>query len=201
MRRRRDGRGQCTVRAAIVLAAVSLAGGGAPAEAGARPAALVVPAPRFARLPPGWTQLTSGPVELTRRGANAYVVALSWPYRLDSGGWASAIPRDGIAVQVFLIRRESGVSRGLDLCLVTPHLDAYPLVTTLPLRLPRTTRDTLEGSRGIPEYRIFGRLGESYDFEVRVDVNRRHPTARRLRLARAAVAAIRFPRWPNRARC
>ncbi|HXH96079.1 MAG TPA: hypothetical protein VNH40_02620, partial [Gaiellaceae bacterium] len=121
--------------------------------------------------------------------------------RLDRDGWASSIPRDGIAVQVLLIRRESGVANGRNLCLVTPHLAAYPPVRKLPLRLPRTTRYTLEGAPRIPEYRILGRLRESYDFEVRVDVNRRHPGARLLRLAQAVVAAISFPRWPNRAHC
>ena len=63
-----------------------------------------------------------------------------------------------------------------------------------------TTKATLEGSAW-PEYRTFGRLGESYNFEVRVDISSRRPSAELLRLARLAVAAIKFPRWPTPTTC
>jgi hypothetical protein len=191
-------------RALGIVAAVALVLLAAPAPAARhdaqRGATLPVPAPRFAGLPRGWRQLGDGGL-LTRRGANASAVATSWAYHPSSLGWAAAIPRGGIAVEVLLIRREPGAATGLDLCRVTPHLASYPLVRRLPLRLPATTSATLEGSPDVPEYRIFGRIGESYDFEVRVDVRSRRPAAALLAVAQRAVAAIRFPRWPNRERC
>src|SRR5450759_818557 len=56
------------------------------------------------------------------QGANASAYALSWPYRPNSLGWAGAMPRDGIAVSVYLIRRDMGAATGLNLCRYTPHL-------------------------------------------------------------------------------
>src|SRR5207253_11121038 len=97
-----------------------------------------------------WHVLDGAPALLTRRGANANAVALNWAYRATSGGWASAIPNDGIAVEVLLIRRQPGAATALNLCRVTPHLAAYPLVRKLPLRLPRATTNTLEGAPRIP---------------------------------------------------
>lgn len=72
---------------------------------------------------------------------------------------------------------------------------------SLPLRLPRTTTATFEGSPEIPEYQVFGRIGESYNFEVRVDINTPRPSAAMLNTAQHAVAAIDYPRWPNPLRC
>lgn len=111
------------------------------------------------------------------------------------------MPRNGIAVEVLLIRREVDGATGLNLCRYTPHLDTYPLVRKLPLRLPATTSSTLEGAPKVPEYRVLGRIGESYNFEVRVEINNPHPDAALLSTAQHVVSAIRFPRWPNRANC
>jgi hypothetical protein len=163
--------------------------------------ALVVPALRFVLLPGGWRQFNDAPDLLTRRGANASAYALSWPYHPNSLGWAGAMPRDGIAASVYLIRRDVGAATGLNLCRYTPHLSAYPLVRKLPLHLPSTTTDTLEGAPNIPEYRVFGRIGESYNVEVRVDINNPRPGAALLSAAQRAVSAISFPRWPNKDRC
>jgi hypothetical protein len=149
----------------------------------------------------GWRQFNDAPDLLTRRGANASAYALSWPYRPNSLGWAGAMPRDGIAASVYLIRRDVGAATGLNLCRYTPHLSAYPLVRKLPLHLPSTTTDTLEGAPNIPEYRVFGRIGESYNVEVRVDINNPRPGAALLSAAQRAVSAISFPRWPNKDRC
>ena len=188
---------------AVVLAA--LAGGVTAATGAARhaqaSAALVVPAPRFVRLPRGWRQFNDAPDLLTRQGANASAYALSWAYHPNGLGWAGSMPRDGIVVSVYLIRREVGSATGLNFCRYTPHLGVYPLVRKLPLRLPSTTTATLEGAPNIPEYRVFGRIGESYNFEVRVDVNNPHPSAAPLNAAQSAVSAISFPRWSNRANC
>jgi hypothetical protein len=166
----------------------------------AAPAAIVVPAPSFRALPHGWRQFNDAPDFLTRRGANAGAVATSWRYRPSSVGWAGSLPRDGIVVSVNLIRRNPGNAVG-NLCGRTPHLRDYPLVRKLPLRLPRTTTHTLEGADDIPEYRIFGRIGESYNFEVRVMIDRQRPTRVLLAAAQRGVSAIRFPRWPTPARC
>ena len=194
------------------LAVVSVVLAAAPPVQASRsgPVAVRVPAPSFARLPGSWRQFTDAPGLLTRRGANASAVALSWAYHPNIHGWAPLMPRDGIAVGVFLIRRETGSATGLNLCRSTPHLGicrstphlgAYPLVGRLPLRLPSTTTATLEGAPRIPEYRVFGRVGESYNFEVRVDVNNPHPSAGLRRTAQRVVSSIDFPRWPNKEHC
>jgi hypothetical protein len=192
-------------QALSVVVLISLVGGVATSKAAPshahRSAARVVPAPRFVRLPRGWRQFNDAPDLLTRRGANASATALSWAYHPDGLGWAGSMPRDAIAVSVYLIRREVGSATGLNLCRYTPHLGVYPLVRKLPLRLPSTTTATLEGAPNIPEYRVFGRIGESYNFEVRVDVNNPHPSAALLKAAQSAVSAISFPRWPNRKNC
>ncbi len=60
---------------------------------------------------------------------------------------------------------------------------------------------TFEGADDIPEYRIFGRIGESYNFEVRVVIDRHRPTRTLLANAQRVVSAIRFPHWPTPARC
>ena len=199
-------RGLSGVALALSVAVLVVLAGGATTANGALrhaqgSAALVVPAPRFVRLPGGWRQFNDSPNLLTRRGANASAYALSWAYHPNSLGWAGSIPRDGIAVSVYVIRREVGAATGLNLCRYTPHLSAYPLVRRLPLRLPSTTTATLEGAPKIPEYRVFGRIGESYNFEVRVDINRAHPGAALLKAAQRAVSAISFPRWPNKDHC
>ncbi len=137
---------------------------------------------------------------LTRRGANAGAFATSWPYRPNSFGWAGSLPKDGTVVSVYLIRRNPGRRVG-NLCGRTPHLPDYPLVRKLPLHLPRTTVHTFEGADDIPEYRIFGRIGESYNFEVRVVIDRHRATRALLATAQRVVSAIRFPHWPTPARC
>jgi hypothetical protein len=191
------------VTAAMLLLVMAVSGLVVEA-AGAAPQtshALAVRPPHFGRLPPGWGQFSEPTEPLTRQGANAGAVATSWHYRPNPIGWGNSIPRDGIAVQVLLIRRQVGRPTNINLCHVTPHLAAYPLVQGLPLRLPRTTTATFEGSPKIPEYRVFGRVGESYNFEVRVDINTPHPPAAMLNTAQHAVTAINFPRWPNPLRC
>jgi hypothetical protein len=116
----------------------------------------------FARLPPGWRAFpgTGG------------ALATSWRYRPGPTGWASALPRNGIAVDVFFVRD-------------TP---AYP---PLRLRLPRTTRFVLDGAPDTPEYRIRGRV-RGHNVEVRVDIRSPHPSRRELRVAARVVGAIRF---------
>ena len=116
----------------------------------------------FARLPPGWRQFPD-------IGGG---LATSWPYHPGPAGWALSIPRNGIVVHVFFIRD-------------TPP---YP---TLRLRLPASTKFTLEGAPGVLEYRIHGRV-RRHNVEVWVDIRRFHPTTSQLRIAQQVVSALRF---------
>ena len=115
----------------------------------------------FAGLPAGW-----------HRFGSEGVYALNWRYRPNSLGWATSMPRNGIAVQVFFPNE-------------TPR---YP---PLKLVMPRFPATTLEGAPDTPEYRIHGRVA-GRDVEVWIDIRRRHPTARQLWVARRVVSALRF---------
>jgi hypothetical protein len=117
----------------------------------------------FAQLPAGWRQFASD-------GRGAY--ALSWRYHPNSFGWATSMPRNGIAVQVLFPNE-------------TPR---YPRLKLVMRRSPATT---LEGAPDTPEYRIHGRI-DGHDVEVWVDIRRPHPTQKQLRLAQRAVSAVRF---------
>jgi hypothetical protein len=161
--------------------------------------AVPVPAPTFSHLPAGWRAFST-PGELTPAGAQTSVFATSWPYRLATvDGPAGSMSANAVLVSVSLIRRNPGKHSG-SLCRRTPRLSGYPPVRHLPVDLPATTAATLDGTAW-PEYRSFGRLGNSYNFEVRVDISTRRPSVKLLRLARLAVAAIRFPRWPTPTTC
>ena len=74
-----------------------------------------------------------------------------------------------------------------------PH---YPPIGDLPLELPSTTADYLEGSPDVPEYRVFGRLSD-YLVEVRADINNPAPGRALLRQARSVVRRVRLPDWPK----
>ena len=117
----------------------------------------------FSNLPAGWHAFS---------GANG-AYALSWRYRPNRWGWAPAMPRNGIAVNVFFLAS------------TTAH---YP---SLRLVLPKTPTTTLEGAPDTPEFRIHGRV-RGRDVEVWVDIRRPHPTKAQLRVAQRVVSAIRF---------
>jgi hypothetical protein len=185
-----------SVSALLALTAVA-ANASAPPKLDLR--AVPVPPPTFSRLPPGWRAFAPAG-DLTPHGVQAGVFATSWPYLLTTvDGPAGSMPRDAVLVNVWLSRSKPGKQSG-SLCGRTPHLASYPPVRSLPLNLPTSTTATLDGPAW-PEYRVFGRLGESYNFEVRVDVSSRHPSSKLLRLARLVVAAIEFPRWPTPTNC
>jgi hypothetical protein len=116
----------------------------------------------FAQLPDGWRGFP----------AAGGALATSWPYRPGPGGWATKIPRNGIAVSVFFVRD-------------TP---AYP---PLRLRLAAKTRFVLDGAPDTPEYRVRGRV-RGHNVEIHVDIRNPHPSRARVRLAQRVVAAIRF---------
>jgi hypothetical protein len=63
--------------------------------------------------------------------------------------------------------------------------------------LPGATVNRLEGAPKVLEYRVFGRIDESYDVDLRVDVNSLHPSAAMLHTAQAVVSNIHFPIWPH----
>lgn len=184
-------------RTTAVVAAIVLAGtlGGAPAQSSGRASHIVVKPAKFGYLPRGWHAFQNDFGVLTRRGASVESYMLSWAYRPGPLGWR--IPPRGIAVGVLLLRRGGTTN----LCRSTPHMTGYPPIRRLPLRLPRTTSDRFEGSPNVLEYRVFGRMGDSYNVDLRVDVNSLHPTAAMLRTAQRVVNAIRFPTWPRLERC
>lgn len=97
---------------------------------------------------------------------------MSWPYRPGPAGWGTSIPRDGIVVHVFFVRNNPPLHR-------------------LRLRLPMTTRFTLDGAPDIREYRLSGRV-RGHNVEVWVDIRRHSPTPRQLRVAQGVVSALRF---------
>jgi hypothetical protein len=121
-----------------------------------------LPTVSFAHLPSRWRQYPD----------NEGGLAMSWPYRPGPAGWGTSIPHNGIVVQVFFVRDN-------------------PLLPRLRLRLPTTTKFTLEGAPDISEYRIFGRV-RGQNVEVWVDIRRHTPTARQLRVAQGVVSAVRF---------
>jgi hypothetical protein len=155
---------------------------------------------KFTSVPLGWHAFDDDVGALTRNGGETGSYALSWNYSPRPGGWASVMPRRGIAVQMLLLRRRPDGLR-INLCLHTPHLRDSPPIRRLPLRLPATTGSRLEGAPRVLEYRVFGRIGDMYNVDLRVDVNDPHPTRSMLRAARQVVSGLRFPVWPRRRSC
>jgi hypothetical protein len=178
---------------ATAIALVLLFAGGSLAQR--KP--IVVQAAKFTTIPRGWRVSDDDFGFLTRRGAGVGSLALS--YRPSPRGWAVDMPRDGIAVSVLLIRRSSDPRANL--CGRVPHWPDSPEIRRLPLRLPKTTGHRLEGDSRVLEFRVAGRMDESYNVDLRVDVNRVHPTAAMLARAQAVVSGLRFPSWPKLKRC
>jgi hypothetical protein len=116
----------------------------------------------FAHLPSGWHAFTGG--------NGAY--ALSWRYRPNPSGWATSMPRNAIAVNVYY---PTDAAR-------------YP---PLRLTMPNAPITTLEGAPDTAEYRIHGRVN-GRDVEVWIDIRRPKPTPTQLRLAQRVVSAVRF---------
>jgi hypothetical protein len=169
----------------LVLAALPPAGAGlGRSEAG--------PPAKFTHVPHGWRAFDRDLAVVSSHGGGVQSYALSWAYRPSPFGWANRMPRNAIAVSVILIR---------DSRCGALHRGDFPAIKRFPLRLPRTTRDRQEGRPDIPEYRVFGRIGESYNVDLRVDVNNIRPSRAMLRVAQRVVDGIHFPKWPRPARC
>jgi hypothetical protein len=135
-----------------------------------------------------------------RPGAGALLLRAQLAYKPGPFGWANSMPAGAIAVNVILIRRAAGRSSA-NLCGRAPHLPGFPRIRRLPLRLPRTTTDRQEGQPRVPEYRVFGRMDDSYNVDLHVDVNSLHPSPNMLRAAQTVVSGIRFPSWPRLRSC
>jgi hypothetical protein len=158
-----------------------------------------VTAAEFTRLPEGWRAFDDGFGVLTSDGVSVESYALSWAYEPDSSGWANRMPRNATAISVLLLRRPPDGKTNL--CRSAPELSGFGRIRRLPLVLPKTTRDRQEGAPSVLEYRVFGRMDESYNVDLRVAVKSPHPSAKVLRRAQSVVDHIRFPRWPRPKRC
>jgi hypothetical protein len=88
-----------------------------------------------------------------------------------------------------------------NLCAHGPSFRGYPQIRRLPLRLPGRTADRQEGQPRVLEYRVFGRMDDSYNVDLRVEINSVHSTVAMLPTAQAVVSGIRFPRWPPLRSC
>src|SRR3954447_15939458 len=171
-----------------------------PSAAGVAVARIVVHPAKFTYVPRGWRAFDRDFSLLTHRGADVESYALSWAYNPNWLGWGNGMPSNAIGVTVILIRR-STTNPAANLCGATPRLAGYPPIRDLPLMLPKRTTATQEGEPNIPEYRVFGRFNDYYNVDLRVDINRAHPTPAMLQLAQRVVSGLRFPHWPLVANC
>lgn len=160
----------------------------------------LVPPATLRVVPTGWQVFTGNPNTLTRQGTSVETIITSWHWRVDSGiGPGNAVPRNGVLIDIQLFRNATNW-RSTNLCETTPVLRGHP-ERKLPLRLPETTTFTSEGPPFMLEYRVFGRFDNSYNYEVRVDINNSHPSESTLKLASRIVSSIDFPAWPTAATC
>ncbi|HLX78228.1 MAG TPA: hypothetical protein VKR27_05030 [Acidimicrobiales bacterium] len=188
---------EVVLAAAIVTPAIALRSEIASLFAATQP--LVSPA-SAGMLPRGWQEFTNTPNVLTRQGSTRETIITSWHWQVDSGvGPGDAVPPSGVLIDIYLFRTAANW-RSTNLCDTTPHLPGYP-ARKLPLRLPATTTFTSEGPPFMPEYRVLGRLANSYNYEIRVDINKPHPSGQSLALAQRIVSSIHFPIWPLPTSC
>jgi hypothetical protein len=167
------------------------------AQQPARPTATPVTLPT---LPARWTVVSDSPQNLTPAGTYVETLITSWHYRPSEFGPASAIPAGGTMIIVRLSRTQAYHARKVNLCETTAKYSENPR-RALPLSLPRITRDTLDGQPHVTEFRVFGRYRDSYNFELRVDIDTRRPLKPRWSVAQAIVHGLRFPQWPTKKAC
>lgn len=163
------------------------------------PPQAVLPA-TFSYLPKTWSTDSDELGVLSHSGAHADALALSWHYQ---PGWPTGpvgqLSKNRILVSVYLFRARAG-SAHVNLCATTPHLAGYP-ARLPPLQLPRATTQTLDATPNVPEYRVFGRYRDYYNFEIRVDIANPEPAPALWHLADRIVAGIVLPPWPLRRTC
>ncbi|MDE3132375.1 MAG: hypothetical protein KGL16_14585 [Acidobacteriota bacterium] len=152
-------------------------------------------------LPAGWTVVVNNSQRLKPdNNTNVETLITSWRYRPTYNGPASVIPPGGIMIDVTLSRDQSYGKRTVDLCETTASLPQFP-PRTPPLTLPRTTTSTLEGQPHVKEFRVLGRYLDSYNFEIRVDIDTRRSVGPRWALAETITRGLGFPRWPMSKTC
>jgi hypothetical protein len=152
-------------------------------------------------LPAGWTLVANSGQHLkSAKNTNVETLITSWRYHPTSNGPASVIPPGGIMIGVTLSRDQRYGARKLDLCETTARLPQFP-PRSLPLTLPRTTSDTLDGQPHVEEFRVLGRYRDSYNFEIRVDIDARRPIGPRWAQAETITRRLRLPRWPVAKAC
>jgi hypothetical protein len=152
-------------------------------------------------LPRGWTAFSSVPYLLRPGGTQAQTTITSWGYRPSPGpGPAAELPPGGIMISVTLLRSQDFGARKVDLCATAPRIAGYP-DRKLPLALPRSTTNTLEGAPRVNEFRVFGRYRNFYNFEIRADIDTQRSLAPRWSAAESVVSRLRFPAWPVKRTC
>jgi hypothetical protein len=152
-------------------------------------------------LPAGWTVVTDSPQDLKpTSNTNVETLITSWRYRPTQEGPASVIPPGGTMISVTLSRDQAYHARKVNLCEKTAKLAQYPPKTP-PLTLPSTTTETFDGAPHVTELRVLGRYHDSYNFEVRVDIDTRRAVKPRWSVAEAIVRGLVFPKWPSDRSC
>lgn len=152
-------------------------------------------------LPAGWTIVTDSPQRLQpTSNTNVQTLITSWHYRPTYNGPASVIPPGGTMISVTLSRDQDYTTRKVNLCETTARLPQFPQRTP-PLTLPRTTTNTLDGTPSVKEFRVLGRYRNSYNFEIRVDIDTRRTVKPRWVIAESIIRELRFPQWPTDKAC
>lgn len=151
-------------------------------------------------LPAGWTIVTDSSQRLqSTSNTNVQTLITSWHYRPTYDGPASVTPPGGTMISVTL-SRDQNYARKVNLCETTARLPQFPAWTP-PLTLPRTTTNILDGTPSVKEFRVLGRYRNSYNFEIRVDVDTRRPVKPRWVIAESIIRGLRFPQWPTDRAC
>lgn len=166
-----------------------------------RPSPATAPPVSLPSLPGGWTIVTDSSQTLQpTNNTNVETLITSWHYRPTYNGPASVIPPGGTMISVTLSRDQDYPARKVNLCETTARLPQFPHRTP-PLTLPRATTDTLDGAPRVKEFRVLGRYRNSYNFEIRVDIDTRRPVNPRWLVAASVVRGLRFPQWPMDKAC
>jgi hypothetical protein len=144
----------------------------------------------------GWHAVSSGRGARYPHGEYVQAAAATIPYRNDPNDLPpnrtlEELPRDGILVWISL-GRDARLPR-----IALERSDSYERTHPPPYRLSELHRvDGWEGQvRDIPDYRLWGVVGDRYIVDLRVYFGQEHPTQAMLAEADAVVRALRFPDW------
>ncbi len=144
----------------------------------------------------GWHAVSSGRGARYAHGEYVQAAAATIPYRNDPNDLPpnrtlEELPRDGILVWISLGRDARLPPTALE------RSDSYERTHPPPYRLSELQRvDGWEGQvRDIPDYRLWGVVGDRYIVDLRVYFGQEHPTEAMLAEADAVLRALRFPDW------